>query len=227
LGVSSLISSGAGADDKDPDVVVVQVSPPYRIGLPAKDYYKDEGVIQRYESALSQVVDKLSRETDDENTMFHGMSKDLAHEVVEFEKKLADASPNAEDQDDVTKYYNPMPRKDADSLAPQIQLSTIINGLDPSDVKTNRLIVFSPQYLKTLSSVLDKTSREVLQIYFIWKVIQAYYSVLEADELKPYSRFINELQGKVCLSSPNVHLTINITGSRFEPGTLENMRWPR
>ena len=41
LGVSSLVSFGAGADDKDPDTVIVQASPPWRIGLPAKDYYKD------------------------------------------------------------------------------------------------------------------------------------------------------------------------------------------
>src|ERR1700710_2124950 len=89
------------------------------------------------------------------------------------------------------KYYNPMSLKDADHLTPQIQLSTIINNLAPSNVKTNRLIVLSPQYMKALSAVLAETSREVLQTYFIWKVIQAYYSVLEADELKPYSRFFN------------------------------------
>lgn len=45
LGVSAFISTGAGADDKDPDTVVAQASPPYRIGLPAKDYYSDEIVV--------------------------------------------------------------------------------------------------------------------------------------------------------------------------------------
>jgi len=109
---------------------------------------------------------------------------------------LAAASPDAEDRDDVTKYYNPMSLKDADLLTPQISLSIIINNLAPSDVKTNRLIILSPEYMKTLSSVLEETSREILQAYFVWKVIQAFSSVLEADEIKPYKRFINELQGK-------------------------------
>jgi endothelin-converting enzyme len=90
-----------------------------------------------------------------------------------------------------------MSLKDADLLTPQIHLSTIINKLAPSDVKVNRLIVMAPPYMSNLSDILSSTSREVLQTYFIWKVVQAYSFVIEADELKPYSRFTNELQGKV------------------------------
>jgi endothelin-converting enzyme len=89
-----------------------------------------------------------------------------------------------------------MSLKDAEGLTPQIHLSTIINSLTPPDVKTHRLIVLSPSYMKTLSTIITETPRNVLQSYFLWKVVQGYYSVLEADELKPYSRFSNELQGK-------------------------------
>jgi endothelin-converting enzyme len=92
LGVSALISSGASADDTDPDTVVVQVSSPYRIGLPAKDYYKDDNVVKKYEEALSQVLSSL----------FPDLPHASGHEVVEFEKKLAAASPDAKDQQDVT-----------------------------------------------------------------------------------------------------------------------------
>lgn len=92
LGVSALVSTGAGADDTDPDTVVVQVSSPWRIGLPAKDYYKDERVLKSYQDTLAQVLASLYPE--DEHH--------YASEVVDFEKKLAAASPNAEDQSDVT-----------------------------------------------------------------------------------------------------------------------------
>jgi endothelin-converting enzyme len=228
IGVPALVSCGAVADDKDPDVVVVQCSPPYSIGLPAKDYYSDDDVMQKYEDAVAQVIDNIH--PDHENSTLlarwmgsgrqsvaaQGRSADFAHDVVEFEKHLAVASPDAEDRDDVTvsfvvssihclsihtnvfqKYYNPMPLKDADRLSPQIRLSHIIKNLAPSQVKTDRLIVMSPSYMKSLSSILSSTSKDVLQTYFVWKVIQAYSSVIEADELKPYSRFSNELQGKV------------------------------
>src|SRR5271169_3534388 len=59
LGVPSLVSLGAGADDKDPDTVVVQASPPFRIGLPAKDYYKDNSVVEKYEKTLAQILEQL------------------------------------------------------------------------------------------------------------------------------------------------------------------------
>jgi endothelin-converting enzyme len=92
LGVPALVSSGAGADDTDPDTVVVQVSSPWRIGLPAKDYYKDDSVVKKYEDALAQVITSL----------YPDQKHNRAHDVVEFEKKLAAASPDAEDQSDVT-----------------------------------------------------------------------------------------------------------------------------
>lgn len=99
LGVSSLVLFGAGADDKDPDTVVVQASPPWRIGLPAKDYYKDGNVVKRYEDTLAQIIENL-----------HPDHKDYAHDVIEFEKNLAAASPDAEDRDDVTVSLSSSPR---------------------------------------------------------------------------------------------------------------------
>lgn len=107
-----------------------------------------------------------------------------------------------------------MSLKDADSLTPQVHISTIINSLTPSDYKTDRLIIASPTYMTNLSDILSSTSKEVLQTYFMWKVIQAYASKIDADELKPYSQFVNELQGKVSRgnhspkSVANLHRTL-------------------
>lgn len=94
LGVTALVSVGVGADDKDPDTVVVQASPPYSIGLPAKDYYKDEAVIEKYEDTIIVILESI--------LPVRGPAEALAHKVVEFEKKLAAASPDPEDRDDVT-----------------------------------------------------------------------------------------------------------------------------
>jgi endothelin-converting enzyme len=92
-----------------------------------------------------------------------------------------------------------MSLKDADELVEQINLSSIINSLAPSDVKTKRLIVMSPTYMKNVTNILSETPKDVLQTYLLWKLVQAYASVIEADELKPYNRFTNTLQGKVGL----------------------------
>lgn len=94
LGISALVSSGAGADDRDPDTVVVQVSSPWRIGLPAKDYYTDDSILKKYEEALVQVMAALYPDQKD--------GRDLAHGVAGLEKRLAAASPDAADMNDVT-----------------------------------------------------------------------------------------------------------------------------
>lgn len=123
-----------------------------------------------------------------------------------------------------------MSLKDADKLTPEIHLSKIIKGLSPSSVKPHRIIVTSPTYMKKLTELLSNSSREVLQTYFAWKVIQAYASVIEADELKPYSRFRNVLQGKVGLEpikDRSDFLADILTGPRFHARTMENLRQSR
>jgi endothelin-converting enzyme len=102
------------------------------------------------------------------------------------------------------KYYNPMSLAGADNLAPQIHLAKIINGLAPTDFRSNRIIVMTPQYIEDLTTILNRTSKEVLQTYFRWKAIQAFSSDIEADAIKPYRQFANELQGKVSRLSKSV-----------------------
>lgn len=93
LGVTAFVSVGTGADDKDPDTVIVSVSAPYRIGLPAKELYRDEKVVSKYEKVASQVIPALYPRA--------AFLSDVYHDLVEFEKRLAAASPDAEDRDDV------------------------------------------------------------------------------------------------------------------------------
>jgi endothelin-converting enzyme len=117
LGLSPLISLGAGADDKDPETVIIQAFPPWRVGLPAKNYYEDPKILKEYKDTVAQVIENVHPDHKRENATLHsewmrsnghskiaarGKSKDTADEVVEFERKLAAASPNPEDSQDVT-----------------------------------------------------------------------------------------------------------------------------
>ena len=99
-----------------------------------------------------------------------------------------------------------MSLNDANELTPQIHLSKIINALAPYDYKTDRLIIAAPNYMKNMTDIISSTSNEVLQSFFMWKVVQAYASAIEADEIKPYSRFVNEIQGRVS-SNPTSRVT--------------------
>lgn len=95
LGVTALVAPGTGADDRDPDQVVVSVAAPYRIGLPAKELYSDEKVVDKYKTVIHDIFAALYPQKPDH-------FKNSTSAVVEFEKQLAAASPDAEDRDDVT-----------------------------------------------------------------------------------------------------------------------------
>ena len=129
-------------------------------------------------------------------TQISTSNAELVESIVLFESKLAQATPDEEDAEDVTKYYNPMNFDQVKGLLPQISLQHLISKLAPADFKPEKLIVGSPSYLQALSDILRETSVETLQAYFVWKTVQAYAYKIEDDALKPLKRFNNRLLGK-------------------------------
>lgn len=90
----------------------------------------------------------------------------------------------------------------ADAMAPQVGASHIVNGLRPAKIDVERVINMSPEYFQSLSKILSETGTDVLSMYFLWKTVQSFSAAVEADELKPYKRFLNELSGKDPDSTP-------------------------
>ncbi|KAK1673389.1 peptidase family M13 [Colletotrichum godetiae] len=191
-GVNAFITSGTGADDRDPDTVVVSVAPPYNLGLPSKERYEDEKLVEKYRGVAVEVLGNL----------YPDGNKDNFAKVVDLEKLLAAASPPTEELEDVTKTYNPMLIDEASALAPEIELTALIHDLVPEGFVVERVIVMSPKYMTELSTILSGTDNEVIQNYFVWKAIQSLGSYVDADALKPYKHFKNELAGKDPESAP-------------------------
>jgi endothelin-converting enzyme len=123
-------------------------------------------------------------------------SQDLVKNVVDLESKLAQATPDEEDAQDVTKYYNPLSFAEAESLLPQLSLNSVVSSLAPQNYSPGRIIVGSPSYLERLSAILEESTAETLQAYFVWKTVQRYAYEIEDEALKPLLRFNNELHGK-------------------------------
>ncbi|KAJ5887912.1 Peptidase M13 [Penicillium taxi] len=185
-GVEALVSPGVSADDRDPDNVAIFVSPPGGIGLPAREYYNNTETVAKYTAVLKQIFQGFDVSHYDR----------IAEDVVAFEKKLADASPDTETSEDVTKYYNPFSIKETESLLPEISFTDIISELAPHDFKGDRLIVASPSYMKALSDILKNTSRETVSFFLQWKLIQRYSDTIEDKTVEPLRQFENELGGK-------------------------------
>lgn len=143
---------------------------------------------------MLQEVGRLFEEYAPNNTMFR-TTEFGSKEIVEFEKRLAAASPDEEAREDITKYYNQMSLNDTSALIPRLGLEEIIAKGNPH-FKPDRVIVGSPKYLKSLSDVLDDTDDMVVGSYFVWKIIQSYASAVDSPIVQPLKRFNNVLGGR-------------------------------
>jgi len=191
----------------DPDTVVTTVSAPQQLGLPSKEYYKNKDTVASYSKTIGEVLEALLHEAEHNSTtssplnilghtQYRSNREELVRALVDFESKLAEASPDLEDAQDVTKYYNPRTLAETESLLPQVSFSYFFDSMAPKHYQPDRLIINTPEYLKSLSKTLQETSRETLRAYFVWKVVQAYADKVEHSALKPLTRFNNVLKGK-------------------------------
>ncbi|KAK6533662.1 hypothetical protein TWF694_002595 [Orbilia ellipsospora] len=204
IGVGGPISLGIGADDKDPDSNVLQLVPPYSFGLPSKQYYNNTELVSLYKETIDSVLEALLTKTPPEMSVLSSfrlednptaMDKTVVDKLVEFESAMANAAPDPEDANDVTKYYNPRTLAQAAAMIPEIHIADIVQHFTKG-YKPPKVIVGSPDYLKSLSTILASQSRKTVQSYLAWKLISTWGGTVESDAVKPLSKFRNRLQGK-------------------------------
>ena len=173
---------------------------PYRPGLPSKEYYNNADIVVAYSRMIGEVLEALLHEAQPSYSNilaeYKKRSPGLVKAIVDLESRLAAATPDAEDAQDVTKYYNPRSLAEVRSLLPQLSVESVVSSLAPHDYQPDRIIVGSPSYLKNLSTLLEESTAETLQAYFVWKTVQTYAYEVEDEALKPLKRFNNELKGK-------------------------------
>jgi endothelin-converting enzyme len=205
VGVGGPIALGVGADEKDPDANVLQLSAPYYFGLPAREYYNNTDIVSQYKTTIGTVLEALLKEAYPNSTVLTTfrskdnpivMNKTLVDDLVQLEASMAAAAPKPEDASDVTKYYNPYSLIDAALLIPDILVADIITNFTEKGFVPSKVIVGSPDYLKSLSKILQSQDRQTIQAYLVWKVVATWGNSVEDDALKPLLQFRNKLSGK-------------------------------
>lgn len=91
FGIHPLVEIGTGPDDRDPDTVVVSVFPPDSWGLPSKERYEDDDLVEDYRGYANAVLRQI----------FPDIDQGLFSLAIDFEKKLAAASPPTEERENV------------------------------------------------------------------------------------------------------------------------------
>jgi endothelin-converting enzyme len=161
-----------------------------------REYYNNSQTISDYTTVILQTLGNFNSHNVQMESHKPSSALRLAKNLVLFESKLANATPDTQAQEDVTQYYNPKSIDETQSLLPEVSFSKVISTLGPKDFKTDRLIIGSPSYLQELSEIVKKTPRDVIQSFFKWKVIQFYNSNIEDPKITPLREFDNRLAGK-------------------------------
>ncbi|KAI0161414.1 peptidase family M13 [Xylariaceae sp. FL1272] len=190
LSVTSFEGLTAGADDKDPDTVIIQAFPA-GLTLPSPEYYHENDTIKQYQAMLEEVFQSFLPTNASKKS-----SAKLAQAVIDLEKKIASVTPPPEDQQDVTKYYNIANVADAGKIGPALGIDKILKALVPSDYKAETMLLAFPQFLGNVSDIVSRTPKSTLQSYLIWQLVNSYSSYVEAPEVEAINRFNNILAGK-------------------------------
>ena len=120
---------------------------------------------------------------------------ELVEALIDFETKIAAASPDPEDAQNVEKYYNPYTLEEASAFLPQVSVPYLISSR-AHGFKPEKIIVGSPSYLKAVSEFIETSEDWAVGSYYFWKAIQAFGSLIEDDALKPLAQLNNKLAGK-------------------------------
>lgn len=86
---------------------------------------------------------------------------------------------------------------DTAMLIPILGLDYVLPRLVPVNYNLDTMITSFPDFIANVSDILKTTSKDTIQAFLSWKVIQSTYTYVEATEIKPYVQFLNKLTGKV------------------------------
>ncbi|KAJ6488601.1 Metalloprotease [Mycena vitilis] len=167
-----------------------------RLGLPSKEYYDEESIVEVYQDVVERLLFTLSEEEEKlqqratptlvENTAWpswpwppwdgddDGEEKPnrteaahkLAKNVVKFESRIADVTLDADAYQDPFFTYNRLPLKNLTESLPQINFPEYFATFAPRRFPENVIITY-PAYPAAVSDILSSTSSEIVEAYLV------------------------------------------------------------
>ncbi|KAF9973603.1 hypothetical protein BGZ73_003156 [Actinomortierella ambigua] len=164
------------------------------LGLPSQEYYQEDKVTTIYQEVVTQMLGLILGSNDTATSTID--FKDMAKDVVNFEKQLAAIGTSQEDQNDAQKTNNPRTVQEVSALLPAFDWPTLIKKVvGKQAASVQMLIVTSLPYLEKLNALLKDTSASTLQNYFVWSTIRSMAPSLSKEYREPMQRFNAILRG--------------------------------
>ncbi|NXL45066.1 NEP protein, partial [Podilymbus podiceps] len=205
-GKKVLINFFVGTDDKNSTAHIIHIDQP-GLGLPSRDYYECTGA---YKEACSAYVDFMISVAklilQERNISFNESEiSEQMKRVMELEKEIANATTKSEDRNDPLLLYNKMTLAQLqNNFSLEIDhkvfnwskfINDIMSTVQINVENTEHVIVYDPEYLIKLKSVLNKYTPRDLQNYMIWRFIMDLVNSLSRDYKDTRNAFRKALYG--------------------------------
>ena len=186
-GVSSLFSAGVAQDDKNSDVMAVQMSQG-GLGLPNRDYYfNTDARTVKVREAYKIYLLKTLMHIDSANAQ-----KD-ADEIFALETNLAKASRKLADLRDPYKNYNKMSYAGLAAIAPAVNWGLYAKATGYN--KVDSVIVGQPEFYTALSNEIKATPIATWKNYLKVKLIRSFSSYLDTKIFNERFEFTKSVSG--------------------------------
>ncbi|XP_052660079.1 neprilysin isoform X2 [Harpia harpyja] len=205
-GKKVLINFFVGTDDKNSTAHIIHIDQP-GLGLPSRDYYECTGA---YKEACSAYVDFMISVAklilQERNISFNESEiSEQMKRVMDLEKEIANATTKSEDRNDPLLLYNKMTLAQLqNNFSLEIDhkvfnwskfINDIMSTVQINVENTEHVIVYDPEYLIRLKSILNKYTRRDLQNYMIWRFVMDLVNSLSRNYKDTRNAFRKALYG--------------------------------
>ncbi|KAM6326200.1 neprilysin [Podargus strigoides] len=205
-GKKVLINFFVGTDDKNSTTHIIHIDQP-GLGLPSRDYYECTGA---YKEACSAYVDFMISVAklilQERNISFNEseISEEM-NRIMDLEKEIANATTKSEDRNDPLLLYNKMTLAQLqNNFSLEIDhkvfnwskfINDIMSTVQINIENTEHVIVYDPEYLIKLKSILNKYTPRDLQNYMIWRFVMDLVNSLSRNYKDTRNAFRKALYG--------------------------------
>ncbi|NXT75702.1 NEP protein, partial [Zapornia atra] len=205
-GKKVLINFFVGTDDKNSTAHIIHIDQP-GLGLPSRDYYECTGA---YKEACSAYVDfmisvaKLILQERNVTFKESEISEQMTR-VMDLEKEIANATAKSEDRNDPLLLYNKMTLAQLqNNFSLEIDskvfnwskfINDIMSTVQINVENTEHVIVYDPEYLIKLKSILNKYTPRDLQNYMTWRFVMDLVNSLSRNYKDTRNAFRKALYG--------------------------------
>jgi len=191
--VSAFFEVDVMTDFRNPGQNIIRISPS-GLGMPDKTYYHrfpNDSSIQAYQTFMK-----------DSAQLFGSPSPEAAKfaiDIFNFEKRIAEITPDIGYLNDPVKVNNKMQVKELRTMSINIPWLEVLKACYPNAQisEETEIVVVSPQYAADIAVIMSTTDRGSLNNYLVWQLVQKFMPYLSktfTEVMDLYRKFLTGAQ---------------------------------